>query len=1348
MALVDTQEVALAISAKTLGGSDVAALAAQMEALAAAGGDAAPEFARLGDELRKLDAQRLHIDGLQEAIANAKLAWTAFRDAREQVAMLDRQLADARGAGANREAIRLLETELRKANLSLANHEKAWNRQKTALTAARAETAAAGVDTRNLGNAQEALAAGLERTRNAVTGQIESVNRARQAEAARAREAKAQADEEQRLAAIVTASKQKLQRAAQEQLQAEKRAYAEAQEAAKRYAAETRAISDSLNRAFSTIGIRSSQTIRAEIAAINQGLMRLANDAKVTGGDFDRAFAKGAARINELEAELKGLSGATRGAVDPFTASVGRATGGIGALLTKLGPVAGTIAAAFSVDRVARAVAEFDALNRTFTAITGGAEAAGRELSYITATAQRLGLELGSASKAYAQFMTVTRGTKLEGQGARDVFEAVAGSMAKLGKSAADTDGALLALSQMVSKGVVSMEELRQQLAERLPGAMKAAAEGAGLTEAELIKMVESGQVLAEDLLPAMAARLRELYGTEGEIKGYTSSWNKLTNAFKEAFGVLGQTRAVSDSVNGGLWVLTKTVQGLGLVVTGAAEAISLLGVSIGSLAGAVSTGNFSGLKDAIADAAVESGKRLQELQDRFLGVEDASTRAGNAAASAAQKAMAGNPGWLAVSNAYAKVNDAAEAFVKQSEKALQARQAEAAAALQFAQLSGTELDVRRAQAEGAAAVAAASDQLAAAKAAELATLQSQLAAQQQVIAATADESSAKQKLIQETRTRIAQLSEEADRQRAAADAARLDAAARQASAQAVADNSARLAELRTEYQAAAENLAFMVEMERVGVESAEAVLQARERATRAGVLYNDAIADTIRKLKDEQAVKSAASSTEERLAQLKREQARTSAAVANALGNERAAVWANVEAKRQEANITKLRAAAAVQEAQVSVQAAQIKLEEAQKRGEVTQALEQELRLAQESLKQKILEQQISAELVKQLNAEADALIRNANLRGGAGDGLQKVAEGGEQAGQGMQKVAQGTDAASDSMEDAVSIITMFANLFEEVTGRIADYSKAAAAAIEDIGNQTNGFDAMTKKLRALGGDAQKLVAEDPLGELRQDMDELSAAAEKAATEAEHFTEKARFAGNGWGALYRYTAELYNTEAALARARAKQAEFAIEVEQFNETIDDGTGNMRAQEDQLRRLIARAEELGAQELPGLRSALADVQRRLQDINEDTRSVLDTINDELDEQEGRFEDIARRRWAARREELEQQRADAERMGADDAVANIDKALRKLDQIEARKVEEARQREQEERARKARENSTKTDTSSSQQSSARGMSPVTHSIRFEMPDGKTKTVTGLPPDAAEQLISMFEQFKGTT
>lgn len=1269
MALVESQEVALRISAQTAGQADVSGLADRLEALAREGEAVAPQLAAITEEVRRLGQQQVHIDGLQSAIGAAKGAHAAVREARHEVQVLDKALADAKGAGANAQAVRMLEKELAAANRQLAGAERAWNTHNAALKAARAEAAGAGVDVKNLGQAQQQLAANFDAATAQVEAQVEAVRRAREAEKARTAEARAQAQEEERLAAIVAASKAKLARAAQDQLAAEKRAYAEAEAAGKRYAEQNRAIAAGVQNAFSAIGLRSSATIKAEILAIQQGLQRLATDAKTSGAEFDRAFSAAQKRIAALEEEMSG-------AVDPFTASVGRASGGVAGLVTKLKPVALAMAAAFSVDHIARTAVEFDSLNRTLTAIKGNGKAAAAELGYIVTTANRLGLELSSASKAYAQFLAVTRGTSLEGQKARDIFEAVAGSMAKLGKSAADTDGALLALSQMVSKGVVSMEELRQQLAERLPGAMKAAADGAGLTEAELVKMVESGQVLAEDLLPALASQLNKLYGTSGEVEGYAASWNRLTSGITNAIGTLTQTGVVMGTVTLALGALRETVLVLGTGLVTAAESLTFFGRATAAVVENLNPAKWGKMREEIGKLADESIQRINQLASQTAiakGVQDA---LGNSAAAAADKAASAAPGWLAVANAYAQVNAAADGYVKQSEKALQARQAEAAAMSQYAQLAGDEVQQRQAEADAAIGVAAATAQLSQAKAAQLAALQSQLAAQQQVIAADGQESSAKKKLIEDTRQKILMAQQETAEATAAAQQAQMEAAARQAAAQAVRDHSAQLDMLRAAYQQAQEAVRRLEEDERAGIGTTEAVNAAKAKAIQANTLYRDAIADNVRAIESQSRAQQAAMSAEERLAQLKLTAIQGAEKSARAYGNELVAAWKVIEAKRQEARIAQLKAQA--QRAEAAAQLEKIKAQEADLTAtdRLDKAKMAELEAAKASATAKQIEGQISEELAKQLHAEADAAIRARSAKQGSADATEETGEAAGEASIQINNFNAATATAS-------SIAEVFAQVWTDAVDAIRQVSPAAADALGQVQATSSGFWDFSNRVRGLASSAAELVANNPLGDLQSQLKEVEDAAAEASAKLEvmdNINHKMNM-GLSFSGWRESLAAMKELELSLLNARKAQLQLSIEVERYNDEVAAGNDNLRWQESTLAGLVDRAEELGSQELSGLRSALASVKQQVDAVNDGVKSTVSSISDEYDELLGRFADIEKRRADARRADVEAQLAQARATGNTQAIDELNRALSMLSEIERRRVEEARSRERE-------------------------------------------------------------------
>lgn len=231
--------------------------------------------------------------------------------------------------------------------------------------------------------------------------------------------------------------------------------------------------------------------------------------------------------------------------------------GGFGRIAAGLKGLALTAAAGMGVAELARgfitAATESQRFQASLTAITGSTQAAGAEMEYIRATADKMGLKLGDVATAWISLSAAAKGSALEGQAARDIFESVSLAMGKLGKSSADTQGALLAIEQMISKGVVSAEELRGQLGERLPGAFKAAADAMGRTEQELGKMLESGEVMAEELLPLLSQRLNELYNDGKEIGGLAPEWNRLTNALSdmavEADRATGATNLLADAL-------------------------------------------------------------------------------------------------------------------------------------------------------------------------------------------------------------------------------------------------------------------------------------------------------------------------------------------------------------------------------------------------------------------------------------------------------------------------------------------------------------------------------------------------------------------------------------------------------------------------------------------------------------------------------------------------------------------------------------------------------------------------------------------------------------------------------
>ncbi len=175
-------------------------------------------------------------------------------------------------------------------------------------------------------------------------------------------------------------------------------------------------------------------------------------------------------------------------------------------------------------------------MGKGLKAATGSVEAANKAQQMLKQTSEELGLVFVSQVEGYKKLAAAARGTKLEGEGIDEVYRALVESATALQLSQQDVELTLYAVTQMISKGKVSMEELRRQLGERLPGAFQTAARAMGMTTQELDEFVSSGKLMAEDFLPRFARALREQYAGAWQESANTAQAqiNRLKNAFFE----------------------------------------------------------------------------------------------------------------------------------------------------------------------------------------------------------------------------------------------------------------------------------------------------------------------------------------------------------------------------------------------------------------------------------------------------------------------------------------------------------------------------------------------------------------------------------------------------------------------------------------------------------------------------------------------------------------------------------------------------------------------------------------------------------------------------------------------
>jgi tape measure domain-containing protein len=336
----------------------------------------------------------------------------------------------------------------------------------------------------------------------------------------------------------------------------------------------------------------------------------------VTGGlarDLDKVGieAGGAAsKVDQLDKELDDL---------------GKRGPGLTAVTTAIQALAASLVAQAFIN----ANVEAEKFTRTLTLLKGSSTAAAEEFEYVKRISNELGLEISVTAGAYASLTAATNGTNLQGEATRTIFEAVSRAMAALGRSSDETSGAFLAITQIVSKGRVSLEELNGQLGERLPGALQIAARGLGLTTEELIKLVETGGLTATQFLPAFASELNKTFGS-ADFDGYTANLARLKNSLNEAFVVLGSSGAF-DALTLGLKAGTTAI-------AGATAAAALLGDIITALFNKLRLGDNFDFGEAVAKSMDKAADRTRGARDALFGAEAAAKGVGEAGEAAGAK--------------------------------------------------------------------------------------------------------------------------------------------------------------------------------------------------------------------------------------------------------------------------------------------------------------------------------------------------------------------------------------------------------------------------------------------------------------------------------------------------------------------------------------------------------------------------------------------------------------------------------------------------------------------------------------------------------------------------------------
>lgn len=565
----------------------------------------------------------------------------------------------------------------------------------------------------------------------------------------------------------------------------------------------------------------------------------------------------------------------------------------------------------------------------------------------------------------------------------------------------------------------VSMEELRQQLGDRLPGAFGLVAKGLGITQAELVKLVESGNLAARDLFPALTQSLKSLHG---ETTGLVPTWERFKGALTEMAQNAGDA--------GWAVVLNGALKLLGGTILTVLHAVSLLSEGFFSV-GRAAIVFFESLRGNGAQAMAWFNEESLKMQERLERQKQSLDKmlepqkqysAGQAAAAqsntklaesvaevvarttglsreqqlqAVATALAGNAA-LDASTRYVQFGLAAAALLeKQKEQTLastktaEAAKIEGEALIQIAQLRGDQVGILEASVAAAEKEAAAMAKVSESRNTELAILKQQLA-QVEVNRVARQLSTEDVKVeVQEIEQKIIAAEGEAARSRESAAALRIEAVERRVATQTYADNSARVNEYRTAVEIATRAVEVAASASRVGLATDAEVLSAKERLAVAQRLYSDALQDSVSKIDLETAAKSAGLQVEAASYGARVQSAEIMARQARLLGDTTQATYWEIEAKRASIEVTRINYEIKRLEAEAELKALEIqKLLIPMNDTLRTQKL-QEIEIRMQLQKVKLDEAGAGDEVVRALEHEVSAMIVNQNQRRASGGAI-----------------------------------------------------------------------------------------------------------------------------------------------------------------------------------------------------------------------------------------------------------------------------------------------------------------------------------------------------------------------
>lgn len=215
--------------------------------------------------------------------------------------------------------------------------------------------------------------------------------------------------------------------------------------------------------------------------------------------------------------------------------------------------------------------------NQVMTAlknVSAGTKGFADNLRFLNNLSNKYGQDVNGLISEFSKFTASATQANMSIEEQMKTFEAFSRSTSAFALSTDSTKGVFLALTQMMGKGKISMEELRKQMGEKLPIAVQAMANALGVSVAQMEKLVSTGKVMSADILPKFADELNKLTPNV-DTDNLETSLGRLKNVFSDVVNSSGFLSGYKTLVDGLASLLKSAAKNVSNIIIAAIMAIS-----------------------------------------------------------------------------------------------------------------------------------------------------------------------------------------------------------------------------------------------------------------------------------------------------------------------------------------------------------------------------------------------------------------------------------------------------------------------------------------------------------------------------------------------------------------------------------------------------------------------------------------------------------------------------------------------------------------------------------------------------------------------------------------------------